>query len=522
MIRVGSILATIAVAAFGVPTAIHAQSTPDTSVTITVEDRTNEHPWTGRENAFGEVFAVDGVQGDTLVLHRDSTYHFVMDEVPEIHPFYLSESEVGDGGEIFSDGVSSTLENETDRAWGSDTLTFKPSDSAPDTLYYQCINHRYMGGTLLIEGEEDGDASRLDSIAVVPEDTTVTVESEVQFSASVFDTTGSEVDTTFTWTTGGPNVGSVDSTGLFTATQTGTGFVRASVGDLTGQATVVVEDTTTDTTGTQVVKVIRPKPSPQATPDTIEVQEGGSYTLGGFPHPLQLLNGGVLSFPTGSLTEDIELLIEIEGFATVTDDSVDFPNGVVTGADFTVQIDGEPADSAYTFAEPITLALPFKRGVIKNMGLSPTDLGMFFYDQNESSFIEEGITDVVVDSTENRIFANVAHFTPVVLASETEATPITEDEGAETLPSGFALHANYPNPFNPTTTIRYELPRPAQVSLRVFDALGREVAQLEEGLRRAGTHTVRFEAEGLPSGLYFYRLRAGDHFRATRSMMLLK
>lgn len=133
--------------------AVQAQTQIDSSYTITVEDRTDEHPWTGRDNAYSEVFAVDGVQGDTLFLHRDSTYQFVMDGVPEFHPFYLSESEVGSGGEIYTQGVSSTNPDHEDRAWDSDTLTFTPEASTPDTLYYQCVNHDYMGGTLVITGE---------------------------------------------------------------------------------------------------------------------------------------------------------------------------------------------------------------------------------------------------------------------------------------------------------------------------------------------------------------------------------
>lgn len=365
-------------------------------------------------------------------------------------------------------------------------------------------------------------AQEADSLAVSPADTTLTVGEEARFTATVLDSSGAEMDTTVSWSVGGEPIGTVDSTGLFSAETTGTGFVRASVGELTGQSAVVVQDTTADTTGTQRVRIIRPKPSPQAPPDTIVVDEGGSYTLGGFPHPLQLLNGGVLTFPNGSLTEDVELLIEIEGFAEVRGNDVDFPRGVVTGAEFTVQIDGESVEDSYTFAEPITLALPFKRGVLKNMGLSPQDLGMFFYDADTDSFEDEGITDVVVDSTQNRIFANVHHFSPVVLASETEATAIDEEDGARELPDGFALHSNYPNPFNPVTTIRYELPRSAEVVLRVFDPLGREVARLVEGARSAGQHEVQFDARDLPSGLYLYRLEVGDRFLETRSMMLLK
>lgn len=91
-----------------------------------------------------------------------------------------------------------------------------------------------------------------------------------------------------------------------------------------------------------------------------------------------------------------------------------------------------------------------------------------------------------------------------------------------TRPAGFALQANYPNPFNPTTTIAFTLPEAAPVTLTVYDVYGREVARLLDGRAvSAGTHTVAFEAGHLPSGTYLYRLTAGA-FTATRRMVLVK
>jgi hypothetical protein len=91
----------------------------------------------------------------------------------------------------------------------------------------------------------------------------------------------------------------------------------------------------------------------------------------------------------------------------------------------------------------------------------------------------------------------------------------------ETLPHAFLLHQNYPNPFNPSTTIRYALPEASVVSLIVYDLLGRTVAVLVDEKREAGVHEAIFDAQGLPSGLYFYRLRTGD-FTQTRKLVLLQ
>jgi endo-1,4-beta-xylanase len=85
--------------------------------------------------------------------------------------------------------------------------------------------------------------------------------------------------------------------------------------------------------------------------------------------------------------------------------------------------------------------------------------------------------------------------------------------------TGVRLHANYPNPFNPQTTIVFEVPAHGPVALRVFNALGQEVRTLVDDNRPAGRHEVVFEADGLPSGPYVYEIRAGE--QVERRMMML-
>jgi hypothetical protein len=88
-------------------------------------------------------------------------------------------------------------------------------------------------------------------------------------------------------------------------------------------------------------------------------------------------------------------------------------------------------------------------------------------------------------------------------------------------PKEFFLAQNYPNPFNPHTTIIYSLPKAAAVSLRIFNALGQEVAALVNEQEGAGSYQVRWNASHVPSGVYFYRLRAGEYV-GTKKMILLK
>ncbi|MEX2605467.1 MAG: CotH kinase family protein, partial [Gracilimonas sp.] len=89
---------------------------------------------------------------------------------------------------------------------------------------------------------------------------------------------------------------------------------------------------------------------------------------------------------------------------------------------------------------------------------------------------------------------------------------ITSNELENEIPTSISLNQNYPNPFNPTTVISFQLNENSEVSLQVFDMLGRRVATLIDGERRsAGVHQVSFDANNLASGMYIYRLRVGDH-----------
>jgi hypothetical protein len=83
------------------------------------------------------------------------------------------------------------------------------------------------------------------------------------------------------------------------------------------------------------------------------------------------------------------------------------------------------------------------------------------------------------------------------------------------------LLQNYPNPFNPTTVVRYQLPVASDVRLSVYDLLGREVAVLVNERKPAGLYSVDFAGNGLASGVYIYRIVAGN-FVSTRKMILMK
>jgi hypothetical protein len=89
------------------------------------------------------------------------------------------------------------------------------------------------------------------------------------------------------------------------------------------------------------------------------------------------------------------------------------------------------------------------------------------------------------------------------------------------LPDQYALDQNYPNPFNPATTIRYGIPNAAKVTMKIYNVLGQEVATLVDTDQTAGTYNVRFDAGSLASGMYLYRITAGQ-FVQVKKMLLLK
>ncbi|MEJ2493903.1 MAG: T9SS type A sorting domain-containing protein [Ignavibacteriaceae bacterium] len=89
------------------------------------------------------------------------------------------------------------------------------------------------------------------------------------------------------------------------------------------------------------------------------------------------------------------------------------------------------------------------------------------------------------------------------------------------LPDGFALSQNYPNPFNPTTNINFDIGKPSNVKLIIYNILGERITTLVNEFLNTGNYTVRFDGRSLASGVYFYSLETGD-YKFYKKMMLLK
>jgi hypothetical protein len=139
------------------------------------------------------------------------------------------------------------------------------------------------------------------------------------------------------------------------------------------------------------------------------------------------------------------------------------------------------------------------------------------YNEDNSDLPDNYIFTVAIDSNDNKwIGMNGGG-----MAVFQEGGIVSVGETENGLPETVYLGRNYPNPFNPATAIRYSLPAAGLTRLSVYDILGREVAVLIDGYESAGEHKVVFNAEGLASGIYFYRLKFRNLIR-TGKMVLLK
>jgi hypothetical protein len=133
-----------------------------------------------------------------------------------------------------------------------------------------------------------------------------------------------------------------------------------------------------------------------------------------------------------------------------------------------------------------------------------------------SAGLEDDTYSATVRATHNT-FAS-----PTLISVEMVVGPTATGENGAAAPDRFALHAPYPNPFNQVTRVRFDLPERANVTLKLFDVLGREVATLQKGAVQPGSHRLSFDARGLASGVYFLQLDVPGRFQGVRKILLVK
>jgi Secretion system C-terminal sorting domain len=138
---------------------------------------------------------------------------------------------------------------------------------------------------------------------------------------------------------------------------------------------------------------------------------------------------------------------------------------------------------------------------------------------SQNNVIESIAGQPIVDKTSDSNNDILTGFFSNPVDQSTNVTGINEKKPL--VGKDFKLFQNYPNPFNPVTTINYSIPQPGYVSLKVYDELGRKVAILVDGNKEAGNYEVQFDGSALASGIYFYKIQAGN-FQQVKKLILLK
>lgn len=363
---------------------------------------------------------------------------------------------------------------------------------------------------------------------ITPADTVVFIGDTVTFSAYIEDTAG--VMTSVVpdeWRLIGNDVGNLSETGLFVATDKGTGLVQAK-GDQKVAVAKVLVVSQEDTAKVDSVKIKYRDKDYNQVGGLRYIHELNILKITGLPFPLNLLNGGELALPAGSFEDGVRLEISLPDMAElIGDTSVSFIDEVIAGISFNVYVNNTLV-SPYVFDEPVHLTLPYKPDLMNDLGLTLDDLSMFFYDPESSTYLPDGIENVVLDTAANKIYADILHFSQIVIGDVALCECVPTDIPGFSQKMTYQLFDNYPNPFNPETQIAFNLGGNGlqNVRLSIYNILGQEVNVLIDQKMTAGSHTVKWNGkdhtgQALSSGIYFYKLQTPD-YTATKRMILLK
>lgn len=347
-------------------------------------------------------------------------------------------------------------------------------------------------------------------ILIQPNDTTISVGDSIQYSLSVQNKNNRHmvIDSTMLdsidvkWTLIGNDVGEISNEGLLTAQQRGFAVVKATLNNEKAITTrVIVKMANADTTGQNIVDIQRVLPNGNILPSKT-ISEGDSYKITGLPYPLNVLNGGLLNFPEGSLHEDISIYMLLP--EQIKEDSSDVvaEDSVIAGIKFVVSIN-DSIFEPYYFDTPLILSIPFKTEILDSLGIDPEQIGVFF--AQDGDYTNSGITNVVIDTIDNRIIAEVEHFSSIVLRRDyTEQQ--TKVKALTALPRGEII--NKPNPFVSSTSFEFELKETMRIELIIYNVHGQAVKQFSLGKLNEGNHVIVWDGtnrNGSPvqPGLYF-------------------
>jgi hypothetical protein len=216
--------------------------------------------------------------------------------------------------------------------------------------------------------------------------------------------------------------------------------------------------------------------------------------------------------------------VDVVGTITPTwDNTAVDPDG--DAAKYLFVLAAKPATGAPNFSAPLAVVPSNTNGTAGEVSLSADVINPILdaqgMAQNETrAFVWTVWVTDTKDTVQVSTYANTTGYAPIFRTINLKKLTPTSIED-NNLPKEFSLSQNYPNPFNPSTVINFSLPQDAQVKLTMYDMLGREVAVMVNELRSAGTYSISVDGRSMASGIYVYRLEAGNR-TFTRKMTLIK
>ncbi|MCP4728374.1 MAG: T9SS type A sorting domain-containing protein, partial [bacterium] len=220
-----------------------------------------------------------------------------------------------------------------------------------------------------------------------------------------------------------------------------------------------------------------------------------------------------INFLSGSLSGQTLSVTQLSSVSDELPEEQQFENPVSI---FDISFDLEDFSASLTFR--------YSDSILNALGISEDDLAVSFYDSlDERGYIWHTVS-YDIDEDENLIVLNTEHFSLWAITSNAESIITSVDEENPhniPVPDTPELRQNYPNPFNPVTRIEYRLSRADRVTVTIYNVLGQEIARLVNSYQPAGLHTVRWDASGVASGTYLYRIVSGD-FTAVKKMVVIK
>lgn len=441
---------------------------------VTTEAEEPEHPY--YEEGFSTKFAIDGAQDTDLILVKGEEYVFQMNDVPSIHPFYLTTSATGFGAAPYDQGV------EGNEATGNEQLTFTPPSEAPDSLWYQCLNHSKMGWRMVLV-EDSSQATVGSDGAVSFSGTGVTID----FSG----TSGSDLVTVDKFNSapeGRDGISESNVSEYRFAIEAGSSLsfdadteVRFDIGTLLG-----IDDAS-----------------------NVTVYRRSTVGSGAFTEVSTDYDSDAneLVATTGSFSEFV-MASNAEGLP-------------VELAGLNAQADGQTVELTWrTLSEQNNAGFEVQRKALLSQGEGSSWSSLGFVESKASG----GTTSETIryQFRDPALPFEAERITYRLKQVDTDGTAHLSEKASVQLgaPDRLALHGSFPNPVRGQTTIRYELPGTAKVRLLLYNALGQRVATLVDEQQPGGRKQIQFEVPELSSGTYVLRLTAGGQTRSRKLTIL--